>query len=200
MLKGVLIILLAVSFSVSFFSTSAFAEPSVKVSVSSDTIKSLDTIVVSGVITGVVDYKPVKITVKDPSGNVVYSPGVPIGDGGEYRRVFQPTLPSFETGTYTVIVSHEDTNITAQTRFTVTSQDIPRSSIGIPTQESTENESTTSNKITMSADAINGSDTITIKGNTSVRDSDITFVATSPGGNVVTIAQITPDSSGNFES
>ena len=200
MLKGFLIILLAVSFSVSLFSTSAFAEPSIEVNVSSDTIKSLDTIVVSGVISGVVDYKPLKITVKDPNGNVVYSPLVPIGEDGEYRRVLQPTLPSFETGTYTVIVSHEDTEITAQTQFTVIAQEIPRSSIEIPPQEeSITNEPISSSKITMSADAINGSDTIIIKGDTSIRDSDITFIATSPSGNVVTISQITPDLSGNFE-
>ena len=196
MLKGFLIILLAVS----FFSTSAFAESSIEINVSSDTIKSLDTMVVSGVISGVADYKPLKITVKDPNGNVVYSPLVPIGEDGEYRRVLQPTLPSFETGTYTVIVSHEDTEITAQTQFTVIAQEIPRSSIEIPPQEeSITNEPISSSKITMSADAINGSDIIIIKGNTSIRDSDITFIATSPSGNVVTISQITPDLSGDFE-
>ena len=200
MIKGILIMVFAVSFSVLFFSTSVFAEPSIEVNVSSDTIKSLDTIVVSGTITGVSDYKPLKITVKDPSGNIVYSPSVPIGEDGEYRRVFQPTLPSFETGTHTVIASHVDIEITAQTQFTVITQEIPRSLIKVPAQEElAENESITSSKITMSADAINGSDTITIKGNTSIGDSDITFIAISPSGNVVTIAQTTPDLSGNFE-
>lgn len=201
MIKGFLIILLAVSFSVSIFSNSAFAEPSIEVEVSEDTIKSLDTVVVSGVITGVVDYKPLKITVKDPNGNVVYSPLVPIVEDGEYRRVLQPTLPSFQSGTYTVIASHEDLEITAQTKFTVISQEIPRSAMEIPPQEETiKNEPTASSKITMFADAVNGSDTITINGNTVIRDLDITLIATSPSGNVVTIAQITPDFSGNFEA
>ena len=201
MLKGFLMILIAVSFSVSYFSNSVFAEPSIEVNVSEDTIKSLDTIVVSGVISGVVDYKPLKITVKDPNGNVVYSPLVPIGEDGEYRRVLQPTLPSFQSGTYTVIASHDDLEITAQTKFTVISQEIPRSPIEIPPQEeSMKSEIITSGKITMSADAINGSDTITINGNTAIRDLDITLIATSPSGNVVTIDQITPDFSGNFEA
>ena len=197
-LKAILVVLIAVS----FVSTSAFAEASIEIDASPKSIKSLDTIVITGTITGVADYKPVKITVKDPDGEVVYAPLVPIGEDGEFRRVLQPTLPSFEAGTYTVIGSHEDTTVTALTQFTVTSQEIPRGLIEPPTTEnsSTNNIPDASSKISMSADAINGSDTITITGKTSVRGTDITLIASSPGGNVVTIAQVSPNSSGDFQA
>ena len=193
-------IFLVILFSISFVSTSVFAEPSIEIRVSEDTINSLDTIVVTGSITSVAEYKPVKITVKDPNGNIVYAPLVPIEGDGEFRRVLQPTLPSFQAGTYTIIASHEDASVTAQAQFLVIAQEIPRNPMAQTIEKSgiIENKSPTS-KITMSADAINGSDTITIQGNTSILDSDITLVASSPNGNVVTIAQISPDSIGNFE-
>ena len=131
----------------------------------------------------------------------MYSPLVPIGEDGEFRRVLQPTLPSFEAGTYTVIASHEDTTVTDLTQFTVTSQEIPRGVIEPPTTENspTNNLPDTSSEISMSADAINGSDRITITGKTNVRGTDITLIASSPGGNVVTIAQVSPDLSGSFQ-
>ena len=197
-LKATLVVLIAVS----FVSASAFAEASIEIDASPKSIKSLETIVITGTITGVADYKPVKITVKGPNGEIVYAPLVTIGGDGEFRRVLQPTIPSFEAGTYTVIASHEDTTVTTLTQFTVTAQEIPRGMVEPPTKgdTSTNNLLDTSSKISMSADAINGSDIITITGNTSVRGTDITLIASSPGGNVVTIAQVSPDSSGNFEA
>lgn len=196
MLKIFLVMLL----SVSFVSTLAFAEPSIEVKVSEDKINSLDTVVITGSITEVAEYKPVKITVKDPNGNVVYAPLVQIEEG-EFRRLLQPTLPSFQAGTYTVTASHEDTSVTAQTQFTVISQEIPRNPIKQTTEkpEMPKEDYSSTSKIIMSADAINGSDTIKIQGKTTILDSDITLLASSPNGNVVTIAQISPDSLGNFE-
>ncbi|MGI9565416.1 MAG: PEFG-CTERM sorting domain-containing protein [Nitrosopumilus sp.] len=198
--KTILVFLIAVS----FVSTSAFAESSIEVDASPKSIKSLDTVVITGQITDVSTYKPVKITVKNPEGEVVYAPLVPIKGEGEFRRVLQPTLPSFQTGTYTVIVSHEDTQVTAQTQFKVTAQEIPRGIIeqsspetAVPTEKSSSTVGT--GKIVLSADAINGSDTIKINGNTSILDTDVALVVSSPNGNVVTIAQTSPDSFGNFE-
>ena len=53
--------------------------------------------------------------------------------------------------------------------------------------------------IEISADAINGSDTITIIGNTSLRGSDVTLTVKSPMGNLITIAQVSPSTYGDFE-
>ena len=186
---------------ISFVSTSAFAEPSIEISVSSANIKSLDSVLITGKITGVTEYKPVKLTVTDPNGEIVYAPVVTIEDDGEFRKLLQPTIPSFLTGTYTVTASHEETNITAQTQFTVTAQDLPRNLITQPAEEvlKEEEKPATLSGITMSADAIVGSDVINIVGNTSFWGTDITLVVNSPTGNIVTIAQITPGSNGDFE-
>ena len=55
------------------------------------------------------------------------------------------------------------------------------------------------NGISISANAINGSDVITITGNTSFNNSDVTLIVKSPRGNLVTIAQVSPSVYGEFE-
>ena len=48
------------------------------------------------------------------------------------------------------------------------------------------------------ANAMEGSDTIEITGETSKTSEDVTFSVTSPNGNLVSVDQISPDSNGNF--
>ncbi|MDH3361723.1 MAG: PEFG-CTERM domain-containing protein [Nitrosopumilus sp.] len=196
MLKIPFLMLIAVS----IFSSSAFAESTIEVSVSEENIKSLDAVLITGKITEVSQYKPVKLTVTDPEGIVVYSPLVTIKDDGSFRKIIQPTLPSFKDGTYSITASHEETQVIAKTQFTVTQDGIPRSIIQ-PTQEPkiVENGSSPKTGITLEADAVNGSDTIKIKGNTSYRGTDITFIVNSPAGNLISIGQITPGIHGDFE-
>ena len=201
--------LIAVLVVLSFATTTAFADQTLEISTNQNEIKALDSVMIVGKITGVSEYKPVRLSVMAPDGAIVYEPFVPIGDNGEFKRVLQPTLPSFMEGTYTVTVSHEDTEITAMTQFTVIGQEIPRNSIqvtpgtgqassGIVTQEQ-ERPSIVQTGITMMADAIEGSDTINIIGNTNSRGTDVTLVVSSPTGNVVTVAQVTPGPTGDFE-
>jgi len=52
--------------------------------------------------------------------------------------------------------------------------------------------------LTITADAVEGSDTIGITGYTSKTNEDITFTVTSPNGNLVSINQLAPESSGDF--
>ena len=187
---------------ISFVSTSAFAESPIEISLSSENIKALDTILITGKITGLSEYKPLKITVIDPDGIVVYSPTAVIENNGEFKRLLQPTIPSFKAGTYTVTASHEETEIIAQAQFTVTSQEMPRNQLEQSIQESVINEegiTAVQRGITLSADAVNGSDVINIVGNTTFGDSDITLVVSSPTGNIVTVAQVTPETQGSFE-
>ncbi len=193
MYKAALVMLIAVSFA----STSVFAESMIEVNLSADEIKSLDTILVTGTITDVSQFKPVSITVTDPNGIAVYTPQVPIEEGNKFTKLFHPTLPSFEEGTYTITVSHEDTEATKVVQFIVTSQEITRNQ---SSQDSIVKESSMGKNITISADAVEGSDTIKISGMTKILGSDITIIASSPNGNVVTIAQITPGLDGEFET
>ena len=54
--------------------------------------------------------------------------------------------------------------------------------------------------ITLSADTEFGSNKILVKGSTTSFVTDITFIVTSPQGNLISIAQITPDTRGNFSA
>jgi len=62
------------------------------------------------------------------------------------------------------------------------------------THESTEEMS----GLSITANAMEGSDTIEITGQTSKTNEDVTFSVTSPNGNLVSVDQISPDTSGDF--
>ena len=197
MLKIMLTILVVTT----FVSASAFAESEFSIEVSPQTIKSLESILVTGTITDVSDHKPVRLSVMGPDGAIVYAPLVPIEDD-KFRKLLQPTIPSFKEGIYTITATHEETATNAQVQFIVTAQEIPRNPTEEPSKEVTVREPSkvTTSGIKLSADAINGSDIIEISGITTYRDTDITLIVTSPIGNIVTIAQITPETYGNFDT
>ena len=197
MLKFALLMLITTS----MVSTSVFAETIFQVTVSNENIKSLDPVLITGKITDVSKYKPVKLTVIAPDGSVVYNPLIAIMDNGEFSKTIHPTLPSFQSGKYTIIASHEDTEKTAQAHFTVTSQEITKNTVepSVQTPNISEKDVTSQVGILMSADAINGSDIIKIKGNSSYKATDITLIVKSPTGNLITIGQVTPGLQGDFE-
>ncbi|QDI89738.1 PEFG-CTERM sorting domain-containing protein [Candidatus Nitrosopumilus sp. SW] len=186
---------------ISLMTTSVFAEPSLEVNVSKDSIKALESVLISGKITDVTKYKPVTIKVIAPDGSIAYQPQVPIEDNGEFKKLLQPTIPSFKVGTYTVFVSHEDTEITARTSFNVLAQELPRNDVDIRVQESIiqEKQTSVSSVISMTADAENGSDIINVSGVTKRTETDITLIVNSPSGNIVAIDQVSPKAGGSFE-
>jgi predicted secreted protein with PEFG-CTERM motif len=188
---------------ISMISASAFAESSIEVHTSSEEIKALDSIWITGKITDVSQFKPVKLRVIGPDGALVFAPLVSIEGNGEFRKLISAPVPSFAKGTYMITASHEDTKSVAQTQFTVTYQEIPRNLTAQTITEKTVTREiglpTSTGIIAISADAVNGSDTIVITGDTSLRGSDITLTVISPIGNLVTIAQVSPSVYGNFE-
>ena len=52
--------------------------------------------------------------------------------------------------------------------------------------------------LSIAANAMEGSDTIEITGQTSKTNEDVTFTVTSPNGNLVSVDQISPDANGDF--
>jgi predicted secreted protein with PEFG-CTERM motif len=52
--------------------------------------------------------------------------------------------------------------------------------------------------LSITANAMEGSDTIEITGQTSKTNEDVTFTVVSPNGNIVSIDQVSPDASGGF--
>lgn len=186
---------------ISIASTSAFAESTLELQVSSEEINALDSVWISGKITDVSEFKPVKLRIIGPDGALVFAPQLAIGDNGEFKKLLNPPVPSFKAGTYLITASHEDTEVSASTQFTVIAQAIPRNEVPEIIQKNPIEEKTpiSSSGITLIADAVNGSDVITITGNTSFRDSDITLIVSSPIGNLITIAQVTPGIYGDIE-
>ena len=188
-------------FAVSMVSTLAFAESTIQVETSEDEIKSLESIWITGKITDVSQFKPVKLRVIGPDGSIVFAPQVAIENNGEFKKLLNPPVPSFDAGEYIVTASHEDTKVVAQTQFTVVSQKIPRNpdAQGAEPAVTTEKEIVITSGISMQAEAENGSDIIKIIGNTSYRSTDITLIVKSPVGNLITIDQVTPGIYGDFE-
>ena len=52
--------------------------------------------------------------------------------------------------------------------------------------------------LSIEANAMEGSDTIEITGHSSKTNEDVVFTVTAPNGNLVSVAQVTPDTSGDF--
>ncbi len=192
MLKITLLVLVALSIPLS-----AFAEPMIELSTAQTEIQSLDSVLVVGKITGVSVFKPVILTVISPDGEVVYAPELPFDNDGMFKRLIHPSLPSFKEGIYTVIASHPDTEKTAQIQFTVIGSTIPPK--GSPTTEP-EITPPKPSAITLSTETTFGDNNIIVTGSTTSFTTDITFTVTSPNGNLISIAQVTPDTDGKFST
>jgi len=194
MLKITLLVLVAMSIPLS-----AFAEPMIELSTSQTEIHSLDSVLVIGKITGVSSFKPVTLTVISPDGDIVYSPKLQFDNDGVFKRLIQPQLPSFKDGVYTVIASHEDTEKTAQIQFTVIGSTVsPKGSpIQSPEPEITNPQPSA---ITLSTETTVGDNNIIVTGSTTSFTTDITFTVTSPNGNLISIAQVTPGTDGKFST
>lgn len=194
MLKIALLILVAISIPIS-----AFAEPMIELSTSQTEIQSLDSVLVIGKITGVSIFKPVTITLIAPDGEVIYAPELPFDDDGVFKRLIHPPLPSFKDGTYTVIASHEDTEKTAQIQFTVIGSTISPTKSPIQSQDPDMIDDKPS-AITLSTETTFGDNKIIVTGSTISSTTDITFTVTSPNGNLISIAQVTPGTDGEFST
>lgn len=194
MLKIALLVLVAIS-----IPFSAFAEPMIELSTSQTEIQSLDSVLVIGKITGVSIFKPVTITVISPDGEIIYAPELPFDDDGVFKRLIHPPLPSFKNGIYTVIASHEDTEKTAQIQFTVTGSTVSpiKSPVKSPEPEIIDNKPSA---ITLSTETTFGDNKIIVTGNTISSTTDVTFTVTSPNGNLISIAQVTPGTNGEFST
>jgi predicted secreted protein with PEFG-CTERM motif len=192
MLRVSILVLLAVSL---IPISSAFAEGTITLNSDQDNIQSADSVLVYGTITGVSNFIPVTLTVIAPDGEVVFSPQVPFDKNGEFKRLIHPPLPSFKVGSYTVVASHGDLDETARIEFTVTGKSLVKETkVAAPGT----GDRVVYAGLEISAEALEGSDTITITGTSVTRDTDVTFSIHSPNGNLVSVEQITPNANGQF--
>jgi len=192
MLRISVLVLLAISL---IPVSSAFAEGTIELNSDQDNIQSTDAILVYGTVTGVSSFIPVKLSVISPDGEVVFSPEISFDDNGEFKRLIHPPLPSFKVGTYTVVASHDEITDSARVQFMVTGTSLVKEpTVAAPGT----GDGKVVGGLEISAEALEGSDTITITGSVVTRDTDITFSIHSPNGNLVSIEQITPNTNGQF--
>ena len=187
-----------------FFPIAAFAAPSLSLETSDTDIDSSDTVLVTGKVTGVKNFKPVTLSVIAPDGETVYSYKITLKDDGTVKRLIHPPLPSFKEGTYTVILSHPDATETAQIEFKVTSvpltrKDVPISSLE-PVEEPEAEVPDFERPLLIRAEAMEGDTVIDIVGRTISRDQSVSITVESPRGNLVTVAQVMPGPDGEFKT
>jgi len=175
--------------------SNAFAEGTLELNSDQTVIQSTDSLLVYGTVTGVKNFIPLQLSVIAPDGETVFSPQIPFDGNGEFKRLIHPPLPSYKVGTYTVVVSHEEISKPVRIEFTVSGTSLVKEpKIVAPG---------TGDKIIypglkISAEALEGSDTITLSGTSITRDTDVTFSVHSPNGNLVSVEQVTPNSNGHF--
>lgn len=98
-----------------------FGEASIELKSYNTSIDPSGNVLVIGKISGAVPHIPVKLTVSDPSGKIIYSPNVQFDGEGNFKYLIKPTLPQFSLGTYTVEATHRDLEIPVQLQFEVMS-------------------------------------------------------------------------------
>jgi predicted secreted protein with PEFG-CTERM motif len=103
-----------------FLSFNAFGQTaSIEITSYKSTIGPSDSILLQGKTSGVTSYVPVKLTVTNPSGKVIYSPNLMVDGNGNFKYMINPTLPQFPMGTYTVTATHKNLAETTQFEFVV---------------------------------------------------------------------------------
>ena len=151
----------------------------------------------------------VTITVKTPDGANLQAIGQETPDAnGEFSTEFNVsnwkqdgmykiTAKQGESLLYSISISVEvSSGMTAETSATQSSL------VAYQTNDDLAEVSTESAEkvvgLSIAANAIEGSDTIEITGQTSKTNEDITFTVRSPNGNLVSVDQISPESNGDF--
>lgn len=183
----------------------AFAESSIALSSDQTTINSSDSILVYGKVIGVNSYSTVNLEVIAPDDEVIYSFNVGADNEGNFKRLIHPPISSFKPGDYTVIATHDQIGQSTKLTFTVIGKDLPKTpvkEIESPIKEDTSiiTEDEPVSEMSIVANVVEGDTEINIVGKTFWPDRDVTLKVSSPNGNLITVAQLTPDTNGDFST
>ena len=153
----------------------------------------------------------VTITVKTPDGSNLQAIGQETPDAnGEFSTEFNVSnwkqdgmyIIKASQGTsllYSITLNVEVTGgMTAETSTTESSIVSNQSNDDLNVESNSISSTTEDRGLSIAANAMEGSDTIEITGQTSKTNEDVTFTVTSPNGNLVSVDQISPDTSGDF--
>ena len=181
----------------------AFASLGMSITATAD--QDSDIITVTGMTA--LDSKTVTFQVVSPIGNLVSIDQVTPSDDGNFTTTFKVGPTWNEDGLYSITAKQGQSSIyTLTVLVQITSGMTVETSVTESTFETGTLDSLMIPKVTrdagieISADAVEGSTTITITGSTDRMSEDVTLTVTSPNGNIVSIAQVSPDSNGEFTS
>ncbi|WP_249111110.1 PEFG-CTERM sorting domain-containing protein [Nitrosopumilus sp. K4] len=178
-----------------------FAEPSFELHSNQKQIGVSDSFLVYGKVSDVTPYSEVNLSVVAPDGEIVYSYELTFDDDGNFKRLIHPPIHGFKIGTYTITASHPQISITNQFQFTVVGNGVASEGV---MQETKSLSQLTQEKLNSDmyilANAVQGDTDIKITGKTIWTDRDVTLKVTSPNGNLITVAQVSPSSDGAFSS
>ncbi|PIW32288.1 MAG: PEFG-CTERM domain-containing protein [Nitrosopumilales archaeon CG15_BIG_FIL_POST_REV_8_21_14_020_37_12] len=175
----------------------AFAAPSLELSSHSTSINPSDSFLVFGKVMGVTSYSTVNLSLVAPDDELIYSFNVDFDKEGNFKRLIHPPISSFKSGEYTIIATHAQVSQPAKLTFTVIGKDIPS---GIIKEITPTPQDKTKSDMYIVANAVEGDTEISIVGKTFWSDRDITLKVSSPNGNLITVAQVTPMSNGDFSA
>jgi len=148
----------------------------------------------------------VTFVVVNPSGNNVVAVAQVMPENGEFTTIFKVSPGWKEDGFYSITAKQSASSI-----YTLTvdvevidgmteSTSVTESTLEVEGLLTIQSEVDKNIGLQISADAVEGSTTITITGSTDRMSEGITLIVTSPNGNVVSIDQVSPDANGEFTS
>ena len=180
----------------------AFATLGMSITATAD--QDSDTITVTGMTA--LSSGAVTFQVVSPIGNLVSIDQVMPDENGNFEAIFKTPMWN-EDGLYSITAKQGQSSIyTLTVLVQITSGMAVETSVTESTFETGTLDSLMIPKVTrdagieISAEAVEGSTTITITGSTDRMSEDVTLTVTSPNGNRVSIAQVSPDSNGEFTS
>lgn len=179
----------------------AFAEPSFELHSNQNQIGASDSFLVYGKVSNVASYSKVNLSVVAPDGETVYSYELTFDNDGNFKRLIHPPIYGFKVGTYTVVASHPQIPITNQLQFTVVGDGVASEGIMKETKSPSQlTQEKLNSDMYILANAVQGDTDIKITGKTVWTDRDVTLKVTSPNGNLITVAQVSPSSNGAFST
>ena len=153
----------------------------------------------------------VTFTVKTPDGANLQAIGQETPDAnGEFSTEFNVSNWK-QDGMYKITASHGQSNLysitlnvevtggaTAETSTSDSSIVTNQSNDDLSDPYKTTGSDEDARGLSIAANAMEGSDTIEITGQTTRTNDDVVFTVTAPNGNLVSVDQVSPDSSGDF--
>lgn len=119
LLNNIPLVAISILLILPMFTMSVFGEASIELKSYNTSIDPKGNVLVIGKISGATPYVPVKLTISDPSGKMIYTPNVEFDGDGNFKYLIKPTLPQFSPGTYTIEATHKDMPQPVQLSFEV---------------------------------------------------------------------------------